>query len=176
MSKGNWRLTSVPIDGQLPPVYLSLHDHNQLRMLLAADGVHIEAGVRRLLLRELSRATVCPSPAIPDDVVTMHSRVVFRRNSGRPLETRILCYDDEDPRRAHTLSVLSPLGAALLGLRAGFSIEYSAPDGQRLRAAVEAVPYQPEAHGRSVRHLEALWPRRRAAVRLHDDDPGPTMA
>jgi regulator of nucleoside diphosphate kinase len=176
MPKGDWRLKSERPDGELPPVYLSLHDYNQLRALLAAEGIHIEPEVRRVLLREINRATVCPSPAIPEDAATMHSRVVFRRHSGLPLETRILCYDDEDPVRAHTLSVLSPLGAAVLGLRAGSAIDYTAPDGKRMRATVEVVPYQPEAHGRSVRQLEQLWPSRRAVVRPKDDDPGPAAA
>jgi regulator of nucleoside diphosphate kinase len=108
----------------LPPVHLTLQDCSRLRALLRANGVQVAPQVRRFLLREIERATLYPSPEIPADVVTMHSRIVYRRHPGKPRETRILCYGIADALSGPTLSVLTPLGAALLGLRCGVLMPY----------------------------------------------------
>jgi regulator of nucleoside diphosphate kinase len=167
---------SPPADKHLPPVYLTLHDCSRLRALLAAERARVAPQVRSVLLREIDRATLCPSPAILADVVTMHSRVVFRRHPGQPQETRTLCYDDEDALVGGTLSILTPLGTALIGLRSGATMPYEALDGRHLLAMVDAVPYQPQAHGRSVSQLRRLWPARPAGTGRLDDDPGPSAA
>jgi regulator of nucleoside diphosphate kinase len=165
-----------PGTGHLPPVYLTLHDCSRLRALLATERVRVAPQVRSALMREIDRATLCPSPAIPADVVTMHSRVVFRPHPGQPQETRTLCYDEEDALVGGTLPILTPLGAALLGLRSGAAMPYEALDGRLLLAMVEAVPYQPQAHGRSLGQLRRAGPARSAGARRPDDDPGPSAA
>jgi len=165
-----------PAGRHLPPVYLTLHDCSRLRALLATERARVAPQVRSVLQREIDRATLCPSLAIPADVVTMHSRVVFRSHPGQPQESRTLCYDEEDALVGGTLSILTPLGAALIGLRCGATMPYEALDGRRLLAMVEAVPYQPQAHGRSVGQLRRLWPARSAGAGRPDDDPGPSAA
>lgn len=96
------------------------------------------------LQEELERATVVANDDIPEDVVTMDSEVrVKDLNTGR-----IATYKIVFPRDAHVaenrISVLAPLGTALLGYRAGDVIEWEMPAGKK-RLKVEAVTYQPEA-------------------------------
>jgi regulator of nucleoside diphosphate kinase len=93
---------------------------------------------------ELERATVVANSEIPGDVVTMNSEVRVK-----DLDTgRVATYKIVFPRDAHVaenrISVLAPLGTALLGYRAGDVIEWDMPVGKK-RLKVQAVVYQPEA-------------------------------
>jgi regulator of nucleoside diphosphate kinase len=93
---------------------------------------------------ELARARVVPSKAVPPDVVTMNSRLLFEDDSGKRGEV-VLGY----PHHASesTISVLAPVGTALLGLRRGQSIDWRMPTGRCKRIRVLDVLYQPEAAG-----------------------------
>jgi regulator of nucleoside diphosphate kinase len=76
----------------------------------------------------------------------MHARVRVRDLRSGETETYTLVYPDEADIDDGKLSVLAPLGAALLGTRAGRVVEVAAPAGPR-RVKVERVLYQPEAVG-----------------------------
>jgi regulator of nucleoside diphosphate kinase len=95
------------------------------------------------LRRELDRAVIVPSAQVPPDVVTMNSRVLYvDRTAGTRRSVRLVY-----PHRADGLglvSVTSPLGTALLGLRAGQEIEWDFSAGDRRRLRVEEVRTQPE--------------------------------
>jgi regulator of nucleoside diphosphate kinase len=84
---------------------------------------------------------------LPADVVSMSSRVTFVDECSGQRREVTLVY----PARAHPaagrLSVLAPLGAALLGLSVGQTIEWPLPGGRTARVRIEAVHYQPEAAG-----------------------------
>jgi len=99
------------------------------------------------LARELERANVLPPRDMPDDVVTMNSRVRFRDLNDDSIHVRTLVYPQRSDTAADTLSVLAPLGAALLGLSVGQDITWSLPGGGQTRLRVEALLYQPEAAG-----------------------------
>jgi regulator of nucleoside diphosphate kinase len=100
-----------------------------------------------LLDRELARADVVPSTSIAPDVVTMNSRVRFAdEDRGAPQEVTLVYPEDASPNTA-CVSVLSPVGSALLGLKVGQAIEWPFSDGHRARYRVLAVGYQPEAAG-----------------------------
>ncbi|MCW5578390.1 MAG: GreA/GreB family elongation factor, partial [Dokdonella sp.] len=58
-----------------------------------------------------------------------------------------LCYPAEDDAAKGRVSVLAPVGAALLGLTLGQTIDWTTPDGHRLRLRVTAITFQPEAAG-----------------------------
>lgn len=95
---------------------------------------------------ELARAEVVPQSEIADDVVTMNSEVVYEdATSGVQRKVRLVYPKDADAERG-CVSVLAPLGSALLGLRVGQTIDWRMPSGKR-RVRVVAVPYQPEASG-----------------------------
>jgi regulator of nucleoside diphosphate kinase len=101
------------------------------------------------LRRKLERAVVVSSEAIPADVATMNSRV--RYTDGVQQRVARLAY----PASAGgpgLLSVLTPVGAALLGLTAGEGADYTLGDGTVRRLRLEAVLDQPERalHPRSI--------------------------
>jgi regulator of nucleoside diphosphate kinase len=120
-------------------------DRARLLALLSAEGDSTNRIVRRALTRKLWLATICAPDAVPADVVTMHSRVIYRRHIGEPLEERRLCFSDENVPASSVLPILTPLGTAMLGLRAGSSASYEVAGGIRLSLVVERVAYQPEA-------------------------------
>ena len=98
------------------------------------------------LKAELDRGRVVPQGDVPKGVVTMHSRVRVRDTKTDETETYTLVYPDEADISDGKLSVLAPLGAALLGARVGRVVRFEAPAGLR-RLKVEKVLYQPEAAG-----------------------------
>jgi regulator of nucleoside diphosphate kinase len=98
------------------------------------------------LKAELDRGEVVPAGRVPKGVVTMHSRVRVRDLGDDEAESYTLVYPDEADINEGKLSVLAPLGTALLGTRVGHVVEFDAPAGTR-RLKVERLVYQPEAAG-----------------------------
>ena len=99
------------------------------------------------LEEEIEAAEVVERSEIPADVVTMNSRIRFvDEESGDETEVTLV-YPSEADASAGRVSVLAPVGTALLGLSVGQSIEWPMPTGQSRRLRVVAVPYQPEAAG-----------------------------
>jgi regulator of nucleoside diphosphate kinase len=108
---------------------------------------------------ELDHAEVVASGAMPSDVVTMHSTVRVRDlDSGKRVVYTIAFPTDADIER-NRISVLAPIGTALIGYRAGDIVEWVTPGGTR-RLEIESVLFQPEAAGDAastrVRVLEAF--------------------
>ena len=83
---------------------------------------------------------------MPAGVVTMNSRVRFADAAGATREFQ-LCYPKDMTGSPDQLSVLAPVGAALLGLSAGQAIDWPLPDGGNTRLTVLDVVWQPEAAG-----------------------------
>jgi len=93
---------------------------------------------------ELSRATVVPEERMPTDIVRMHSRVTYvDESSGEHREVELVYPEEADLARGR-ISVLAPVGSALLGLRVGQTIDWPFPDGRprRLRVASTQIPSQ----------------------------------
>jgi regulator of nucleoside diphosphate kinase len=101
------------------------------------------AEVVRPLTGRLAAARPCDPIAVSDDIVTMNSLVSMREvGTGRP-ETCRLVYPDAVDEAAGCVSVLSPLGAQLLGARLGESVEQPTPSGTK-RFQVNSILFQPE--------------------------------
>src|SRR5690606_33464109 len=98
----------------------------------------------KLLAAELDRASIVDAKAISPDVVTMHSRVVFRLNAEHDIEAALV-YPGEEDIFQRKISVVTPVGAALLGLAAGLSLDLVGPRGRALSVAVSRIVYQPES-------------------------------
>jgi regulator of nucleoside diphosphate kinase len=96
------------------------------------------------LRRELERAVVVSSAALPPDVATMNSRLSYVDDTDGMTRTLVLAYPSEANAAAAKVSVLDPVGVALLGLSVGQSIDCDFPDGSRRRLTLQAVQYQPE--------------------------------
>lgn len=113
----------------------------QGRMASRRDQKHLEE-----LDRELDRAEVIAPEDVSPDVVTMHSTVQVRDldNGASTLYTVVFPVDADIDRKR--ISILAPIGTALIGYRAGDVIEWAMPGGTR-RLKIEQVVYQPEAAG-----------------------------
>ena len=111
---------------------------------IAQRGVHgAEA-----LAGVLRTARIVEPKHLPADVVTMHSRVTFVDEDTRRQYDVTLVYPAEADFAAHRLSVLTPVGSALLGARPGQTVDFTARNGEQKRMTVQTVSYQPEANGR----------------------------
>lgn len=127
-------------------IFITEQDHDRLMQLLQGarqrrqrDLAHVEQ-----LEAELDRAHVVAAGEIPPDVVTMNSQAALRDldTGGELVLTLVFPHEaDVDQQK---VSVLAPLGTAVLGYRSGDVIEWQVPGGTR-RLRVERVLYQPEA-------------------------------
>jgi regulator of nucleoside diphosphate kinase len=125
-------------------LYLTQKDFERLENILPTVP---ESDNILKLEEELARAVVVPSDQIPADVVTMNSRVrFFDESDGREM-TVTLVYPSQADASAGKVSVLAPVGSALLGLSVGQSIEWPLPDGRKKILSIKEVLYQPEAAG-----------------------------
>lgn len=98
------------------------------------------------LSEELEQGKVINSRKIPKGVVTMHSKVRVRDREEDETEEYTLVYPEQADINDGKLSVLAPLGMALLGAKVGQVVRFEAPAGPR-RLKVEKILYQPEAAG-----------------------------
>lgn len=117
-------------------------DHRRIELLIQnhAHGGHPMTTV-------LQQAELLPSREVPADVVTVHSRIRLTDLDGGQVLTLTLCYPaDAEPARGF-VSVLSPVGMSVLGLRVGEVARWQLPGGWEGAARVEAIEFQPEAHG-----------------------------
>lgn len=95
---------------------------------------------------ELQRAVIVEQRDAPPDVVTMDSELVYEDlDTGARRTVRVVYPKDADAARGW-ISVLAPIGSALLGMRVGQEIEWRLPSGKR-RIKVVEIRYQPEAAG-----------------------------
>lgn len=121
-------------------------DYNRIFETLSSNQSRREAEDSRLLEAELKRAQRVKHTKVPPDVVTMRSR--FRlKDLGNPESYEYtLVYPDEANYQEGKLSVLSPVGRAVLGQRIGHVIEMKVPAGVRY-FVVDEILFQPEAAG-----------------------------
>ena len=130
------------------PILLTAIDFQRLTALLrdAVSGGIARLEHLRVLHSRLDRAEVVDPRAIPADVITMNSTVRLRDLASDAVETYTLVYPGFADNGNQRLSVLAPIGTALIGCRAGDTIEWNAPYGNN-RAEIEAVESQPERSG-----------------------------
>ena len=126
-----------------PQIYLTQTDMDRLLQLVEAyPGKRFEK-----LESELLRAKIVPRENIPNDIVTMNSRVLFENETTGERREVTLVYPGMADIDAGKISILVPVGTALLGLRTGQSIDWELPSGEKHRYRIVGVPYQPEAAG-----------------------------
>lgn len=124
------------------------YDHRRLEDLLTSDFAQViesKAYLKDLEL-ELHRAKVVDADNVPDDVVTMNSTVRFRDVDTDEVETYTLVFPEQANIAANRLSILAPIGTAILGYRVGDVVRWQVPGGRR-RLKIEAVLCQPEREG-----------------------------
>jgi regulator of nucleoside diphosphate kinase len=105
---------------------------------LAADAVGQPPDLGEELLAEIERARILPEAAVPLGVVKMGSIVEFCQEGGRTRRVELV-YPGQADIAANRISILTPIGTALLGLQEGQSMEWKARDGRTCRLNVISV-------------------------------------
>jgi regulator of nucleoside diphosphate kinase len=133
-----------------PVVRVTDRNHRKLSSVLASPIGQRMPAASDALAAELERALVVASEQIDPCVVTMNSRVRYENVATRRVSEIALVYPwDADPANEQ-VSVLSPVGTALLGLSMGDLIDWPIPGRPRVRLRLVRVLYQPEAARDSV--------------------------
>ena len=129
-------MRKITEDGRPPDIVVGHHDHNRLAAL--ADAVLDRLPeLAETLLSELDRATVVADASIPAGIVRMGSTVEYETPDDRRRVT--LVYPEDADIETGRVSVLTPIGTALLGLSAGQSIRWIRRDGREQLLTVIAV-------------------------------------
>ena len=126
-----------------PDIVLGTADHRQLNTLAMAGLTHTPDQSDDLLY-ELERARVVDDAKVPDDIVRMGSTVRYRTDTGQEPQVTLVYPVDADIARGR-ISVLTPVGTALIGLRVGQSITWRDRAHKRHMLTVLAVEQQPDA-------------------------------
>ncbi len=128
-----------------PGIILTSLDLDRLETILDALPEETFPG-KKELLAELDRAEVVEPEDVPSDVVTMNSKVRFVLESGGEF-CLTLVYPQDVDGSTERISILAPVGSALLGLSAGEQIEWPRPGGGVMKVRLMEVVYQPERAG-----------------------------
>jgi regulator of nucleoside diphosphate kinase len=120
-----------------PHIWIQQSDFRRLAVLANATP-RAEPGAG-LLAEELARAIVLRSQDLPPAVVRLGDRVLFRRDEEWSLEWGELVLPDEGEHRVGCISVTSPLGVAMIGLRAGARMTYTDAAGCSRCLVIERV-------------------------------------
>ena len=123
---------------QLPPIIIVPRDRARLKRL-ADDAVRERHPVGRFLMSEIRRAVVFDTNRTPEGVACLNQWVTYRVDGSRRSESKILVCPDELMNGQMELSVLSPLGAALLGMSVGQRIKFFSIEGGLHSVIVEDV-------------------------------------
>lgn len=129
-------------------IYLSEYDADQLRTLISTlDKRNLADRTYAMSLEnEVNRAEILPASDIPDEIVRMNSRIQLTdMETGDVLVFQIVYPLDADFDDGK-ISVLSPIGTALLGCRVKDVILWDVPKGTR-KLKIDKMLYQPEAVG-----------------------------
>ena len=119
-----------PPTNALPRIVVGEHEENQLTRLATAAMLTGRAQhVARLLLAEMERADLVPDAALPESVVRMGSRVVFEIDGGSRREGTLV-FPGEANIDEGKISVLTPIGTALIGLSPGQTMKVQGVDGR----------------------------------------------
>lgn len=123
-------------------------DKARLKELIAVAGEFGRNGRKDLesLAGELEKAEVVSPESVPANVVTMNSKVVVRDLDTSEETTYVLVFPGDANIDAGAISVLAPVGTAILGYAKGDVVEWPVPSGVR-RIRIEEILYQPEAAG-----------------------------
>ncbi|HYG99052.1 MAG TPA: nucleoside diphosphate kinase regulator [Terriglobales bacterium] len=128
-------------------IVITERDLTRLQQLI--DSARLQWRDQTLLDRlegELSRAKVVSGKQVSADVVTMNSRVrVTDLDTGKEATYQVVFPRDANASK-NMISVLAPIGTALLGFKVGSEIEWETPGGLR-RLRIDAIEYQPESAG-----------------------------
>jgi regulator of nucleoside diphosphate kinase len=115
-------------------VYMTPYDHQRLRLVVDAAAATATGWTRESLARlrgELDRAVILDETVLPAGVVTMNSHVTLTDLESKETEDYTLTFPEQADTSRHRLSVLAPIGTAILGYAEGDVVEWTTPGGLR---------------------------------------------
>ena len=127
-------------------IIISSLDADRLYALMESLPANSFAGEKELEA-ELGRANIVEPHEVPATVVTMNSTVNFVVESTGEEFTLTLVYPKNIDSSGNKISILAPVGSALLGLSQGDQIEWPKPGGGLITVTIKEVTYQPERAG-----------------------------
>lgn len=125
-------------------IFITQFDYDRLIKLLDKKKPHDEYD--KTLLNELERSKLVDPKNIPTDVVTMNSQVRFKDNDGDEWEYWLVFPNDANISKQR-ISILSPVGCALIGCRKGDTVTLPTPKGHK-ELKIEDILHQPEREGK----------------------------
>jgi regulator of nucleoside diphosphate kinase len=120
-------------------IFVSRSDLSRLLPLVEQHAGGVDGAAAERLEGELDRAVVVEDGPVAPDVVAMESRVTFEDEGTGTAREVVLVYPGSADASAGRVSVLAPVGAALLGLRTGDRIDWPLPDGRTARIRILSV-------------------------------------
>lgn len=120
-------------NNELPIIARSHHDKIANILHAAHDDIAV------LLEEELGRATIVPDEELPNNVVTMNSLVTFQDMESGKASTVKLVYPTDADLENNKISILTPVGSALIGLQEGQLINWPFPNGKKKQLKVLTV-------------------------------------
>jgi regulator of nucleoside diphosphate kinase len=129
-------------------IYITEYDLERLVSLIekSPQTVYRKSDYLKSLQTEMARAKIVAPTKVPGDVITMNSTVLLQdMETGDEMEYTLVFPEDADMTKGK-VSVLAPIGTAMLGYRVGDEFTWEVPAGTR-RLLVKKIIYQPEAAG-----------------------------
>lgn len=128
---------------------ITISDFDKRRLLSLIEGYETDAldrGSVYDLIDEIERARVVAHASVPSDVITMNTRVRVTDLGSGAQRTVTIVFPGHANADEGKISILAPLGTALIGYRVGDTVEWEVPAGVR-KLRIDAIEYQPEAAG-----------------------------
>lgn len=129
-------------------IRITENDEKKLRAAIfeAKQGEYRNSLYMQNLEGELDRAEIVQPEKVPADVITMNSRVVLTDLAEGDSMELVLVFPEDAGKTEDSVSILAPIGTAMIGYRVGDVFEWDTPDGPA-KLRVEKILYQPEAGG-----------------------------
>lgn len=145
----------------LPPVMLSEADRDRLYAIAISALTNSRmASSASNVLREISRAKIVPDDELPENVVAVNSHVDVRDNVTGTTRQVVLVMPHETSKQQNAVSVLSPLGAALIGLLEGHSVDWCSASGEPSSVTVlRSTASSARSPACGDRHVSRIQPR-----------------
>lgn len=127
-------------------IFITDFDKKRLLILIKSNTDRSRDAYMKELEKEVNRAKVVTPQEIPANVVTMNSKITFEFLDSHETMTCQLVFPEDADFDKGRISILAPIGTALLGYHVGDSIEWKVPSGTT-KVKIQKILYQPEAAG-----------------------------
>lgn len=125
------------------PIYISRDDYAKLRLLVTTALHSNTSAALQKLREELDRAIVIDPAAFPGGIVTMESTVEFEDLATSEIDEYTITFPDRASLERRRMSILAPIGTALIGCRVGDIVSWSTPGGVRQLKVRRVTPPAP---------------------------------